>query len=219
MANTADSVIFNHPILNQKGYNASANPTVDRAADGFTNVRLKEINDRIESMRKLVIEHQDVLYRNPYPGHRAKCAFLPNVVPLDDLDLICIYRIGQAFRSVDGVLAQLRSRDGGLTWAKDGVIWDAARDEKLYNYTAPHAARMSDGELVLVAWRNNGSDPHRLSANPKTGGLIRVEHVLFGSSDDGRAWSAPRRLNLPVEATTDTPSQIIDLNSGRWFLA
>ena len=55
--------------------------------------------------------------------------------------------------------------------------------------------------------------------NPKTGGLIRVEHVLFGSSDDGRAWSAPRRLNLPVEATTDTPSQIIDLNSGRWFLA
>ncbi len=170
-------------------------------------------------MKRLVIEEEGALYRNPRPGYRAECAYLPNVVPLSEMELLCFYRTGQAFYSVDGVLARLRSTDAGMTWKQDGIVWDIGNDAKPYNYTAPHGTRLRDGTLLLVAWRNDGSDPDRLVANPATGGMMRSEHLLFQSGDGGRTWSEPQIMDLPVEATTDTPSQIIELNDGRWFLA
>ena len=45
-----------------------------------------------------------MIYRNPEPGFRAECASLPNVVPIDGDEVICVYRIGQAFYSTDGTL-------------------------------------------------------------------------------------------------------------------
>ncbi|MDP6111777.1 MAG: sialidase family protein [Planctomycetota bacterium] len=170
-------------------------------------------------MKRLVIEKEGVLYCNPRPGYKAECAFLANVVPLSETELICFYRCGQAFYSADGVLAKLRSTDGGLTWKQDGLVWEPARDDQPYNYTAPHGAKLRDGSLVLIAYRNDAHNPDRLVANPKTGGMIRAEHLLFRSDDGGQTWSPPEVMELQQQATTDTPSQITELESGRWFLA
>jgi hypothetical protein len=83
---------------------------------------------------RLSIEQEDILYRNPSPGMRAECAFFPNIVPLKGDEVLCIYRIGQAFYSNHGKLSVLRSSDGGTQWASAGLLWDPADDPHPYNY-------------------------------------------------------------------------------------
>ena len=78
-------------------------------------------------MNRLRLLDDGVIYRNPDPGFKAECAFLPNVVPLGGDEVICIYRIGQAFYSTDGTLNVARSLDGGRTWAQEGRVWDVMR--------------------------------------------------------------------------------------------
>jgi hypothetical protein len=170
-------------------------------------------------MKRLEIVDEGVLYRNPHPGHRAICAFLSNVVPVTDDEVMCFYRLGQAFYSHDGRLAQLRSKDGGKTWSEEGLVRDPRRDETAYTYTAPHATRLRDGTLVLVAqrYRPDENEIHRF--NPKTGGAKPSEAVLFQSTDVGRTWSEPSVLDLGNGPMIDTPSSVLELQDGRWFLA
>lgn len=162
---------------------------------------------------------EGILYRNPSPGLKAECAYLPNVVPLSDTELMCFYRLGSAFYSADGRLAKLRSTDGGQTWATEGLVWDPRNDKAPYSYTAPHATRLKSGTMMLLARRWDASDPDRPVFNPETGGIRPGEHILFRSTDDGHTWSTPETLALPGGGLADTPSQIIELNDGRWFLA
>lgn len=170
-------------------------------------------------MKRLRLVSEGILYRNPSPGYKAECAYLPNILPLSERDLICILRIGSAFYSVDGKLCVLRSEDGGSTWARAGLVWDPRADRTPYNYSAPHATRLSDGTILLLARRWDGSDPELPIFNPVTGGMRPAESVLFRSIDGGLTWSEPEILDLPGGGLADTPSQIIELNDGRWFLA
>ena len=162
-------------------------------------------------MRPKILE-EGVLHKNLNPGIRAEAAFLPNVVPISDTETLCFYRIGTAFYSQDGQLAMLRSLDGGRTWTREGDVWDPDSDDYPWNYTAPHGVLMKDGSLIVTAFRTDGSDPEADEPRPK-------ETILFRSNDDGRSWSSPESLDLPVdEGRPDAPSQIIEINDGRWFL-
>jgi hypothetical protein len=169
-------------------------------------------------MKRLCIEQEDILYRNPRPGYRAECAFLTNIIPLSDRELLCFFRLGQAFYSVDGKLAILRSKDAGQNWSLDGFVWDPANDNHPYSYSLPHGTKFSDGRLAVIARRNDCVNPDQTFFNPSTGGAQMCDIVIFFSHDQGQNWSAPNVLDLPGEGLTDTPSQIIELNDGRWFL-
>ena len=167
---------------------------------------------------KLSIEHEGSLYKNPKPGFRAECAFLPNVVPLGGDEIICVYRVGQAFYSNDGKLALLRSTDGARTWQQCGVLWDPASDNVVYNYSVPHAARLADGTLLLVASRIDQSGDLQEPHNEETGGFRYMEKVLFRSEDGGRTWEGPRVIDLGDDGIADVPSQIIELTDGRLWI-
>ncbi len=169
-------------------------------------------------MKKLKLLSEGVLYKNPNPGFKVECAFLPNIVPLSDTELICFYRLGSAFYSVDGKLAKLRSTDGGETWFQEEHVWDAAGDDIPYNYSAPHGTLLRDGSMVLVAFRVDFVDPEVPMYNPETGGWRPVETVLFRSEDHGHTWSEPELVDFPYQGTAAPPSQVIELNDGRWLL-
>lgn len=169
-------------------------------------------------MRTLQVVQEGILYRNPMPGHRVICASVPNVIPLDDRELLCLYRIGQAFYALDGRLAKLRSEDGGTTWIEEGLVWDPRDDAQLYTYMGPHATLLRDGTLVLIASRYLAVEENLHRFNPATGGLKPFQVVLLRSEDRGRHWSRPEVIDLP-SAILDPPSSVIELNDGRWFLA
>ena len=164
------------------------------------------------------IVSEGVLYRNPTPGYKAECAYVPNAVALPGDELLCVYRLGSAFYSPDGSLAKLRSTDGGQTWVQEGLVWGPAKEEVPHSYTAPHTTRLRDGTLLLVAQRK-GAEADHLGFNPDTGGMQSREAVLLRSADNGHTWTAPEALDLPGRGVADTPSQIIELENGRWFLA
>ena len=170
-------------------------------------------------MSRLKVLSEGVLHRNPDPGLKAECAFLPNVVAVSDSELVGFIRIGSAFYSADGMLNKLRSLDGGRTWTAEGAVWDPRNDAIPYSYSAPHATSLGDGSMVLVASRIDRSDPDMPISNPETDGARPGELVLFGSEDAGRTWSEPEVMDVPRGRVVDAPSQIIELNDGRWFLA
>lgn len=169
--------------------------------------------------KKLELDAEGILYRNPSPGYRVDCAFQPNIVALSETELLCFYRIGQAFYSIDGRLAVLRSTDGGESWQEEGLVHDPSGDSRPFSYSGPHGTRLSDGTLLLVASRYDRSDPAAPLYNPETGGMTRPENLLFRSGDGGRTWAGPEVLSLPVEGVVDLPSQIIELKDGSLFLA
>ncbi|MBI3942524.1 MAG: exo-alpha-sialidase [Chloroflexi bacterium] len=170
-------------------------------------------------MKQIKLLSEGVLYRNSNPGFKAECAFLPNVVPLSDQEILCFYRLGSAFYALDGRIALLRSTDGGQSWRQDGLVWDPRWDASPYNYSAPHGARLRDGTLLLTCQRYDGSDPELPLFNPATGGLRPMEVILFRSTDNGHTWSEPRPIDFPGGGIADPPSQIIELNDGTLFLA
>ena len=169
-------------------------------------------------MKKIEILDEGVLYRNANPGIRAEDAFLPNIVPISETEVMCFYRVGTAFYSVDGKIAKLRSLDGGRTWDTKGYVWDPKNDDFPWNYSAPHATRFSDGSMVVMATRLDCSDEELPMINPETGGSRPSDMVIFRSDDNGHTWTEPEVLDLPGGGIPDAPSQIIELNDGRWWL-
>jgi hypothetical protein len=174
---------------------------------------------KFKKMKRLRVVSEGILYRNPTPGYKAECAYLPNLQPLSDTEYICVIRIGSAFYSADGKLALLRTRDGGNTWVKESLVWDPRLDKAAYSYTAPHLTKLSNGTLILVARRWDSSDPELPIFNPETGGMRCSEVILFHSQDNGKTWSPPQLVDLPGQGQVDVPSQIIELRNGRWLMA
>lgn len=169
-------------------------------------------------MPTLRVTDAGVLYRNPLPGHQYVHASIPFTLELKPGEFLCVYRRGTAFYAPDGVLAMVRSRDGGKTWQEDGIVRDPRLDQRPYSYSAPTFTKLRDGSLVMVAMRRDHSDPTMLAVNPKTGSLMPVQTLLFRSSDAGRTWSDPEIIEIPDELILDFSGPVIELTDGRWFI-
>ena len=148
-------------------------------------------------MNALRILDQGVLYRNPHPGHKAVIAYAPFVQPLSEEELICVFRYGQAMYSRDGMIHQLRSRDGGKTWEHEGPIRDRSRDDTHYNYRGAQITALHDGSLVMKVNRAEHSDPDHFYFNQETGGISHCQTLYLRSFDGGRTWSDPPVASLP----------------------
>jgi hypothetical protein len=167
---------------------------------------------------KLSVVHEGVIFRNPEPGIRALCAYLPNVVPLRDDELLAFFRLGQAFYSLDGRIGLARTADGGRTWTDESPALAAVLGGR-FTYTAPHATRLRDGSVLLLAQRHRSDDAEALRFNNVTGGMRPVEFVLTHSGDGGRTWSSPHTMDPGTPIAADTPSAVLELPDGTLFLA
>jgi hypothetical protein len=87
-----------------------------------------------------------------------------------------------------------------------------------YTYTAPHGSRLRDGTVLLLVQRHRADNDQAVRFNPATGGMRPMAIVLLRSTDGGRTWSEPERVDVGPGAI-DTPSAVLELPDGRWFLA
>ena len=170
-------------------------------------------------MTSIRLVDQGVIYRNPNPGYEFHFACHSQLVQLTPQELLCTFQRGQALYSLDSVMMQARSTDGGRTWQSEGLIHDSTGDDRAYSYHAPVSCRLPDGSLVMTAQRWDRSDPTHPVFNQQTGGILPADTLLYRSTDGGASWSGPQVLQVP-EGMVITPScSIVVLSNGQWFQA
>lgn len=165
---------------------------------------------------KLELIHRGTLYRNPHPGHEAIAAIYPFILPINDQELLCLYRRGQALYSLDGMVHQLRSLDGGYTWQEEGPIIPA-------DFAAGHTfgttwmTRHSDGTIFHQGLCYRADRDTMIRFHPETGGHRPDEQYLMHSKDNGRTWSKPAVYDISRQRIADTHCAVHETSDGRWM--
>ena len=168
-------------------------------------------------MSQLRIVDSGILFINDNPAYQHVAAFFPNIVQTAEEDFVCVYQRGDGMYAANSHRARLRSHDGGKTWVDEGPLFDQSEEERPYSYHGSTVSRMHDGLLVVIGMRIDRSNPHQ-ELFGEAGGLVACETVLSTSRDDGRTWSEPQVMTLPIDQVVVTPAQsIIELADGRWY--
>lgn len=167
-------------------------------------------------MPKLTVRDSGILYINQDPAHYHVFASHAHPLQLAAQELIATYQCGDGMYAANANIALARSHDGGVTWAEEGWLYDRAGDDRPYSYHDGFLSRMSDGTLLVFAFRADRSQPHQPMFSP-SGGLIANEPVLFFSNDRGHSWSDPQPVTLPEGLVATPASTIVELADGRWL--
>lgn len=170
-------------------------------------------------MANIRLVDEGVIYRNPNPGYEFHFACHSHLVQLTPQELLCTFQCGQALYSVDSVMMQARSTDGGRRWRNEGLIHDPSGDNRVYSYHAPVCSHLPGDSLLMTAQRWGRSDPTHPLFNEHTGGIHPAETIFYRSNDKGASWSGPQILQGP-EGMVITPScSMVVLSNGDWFQA
>ena len=160
------------------------------------------------------------IYRNPKPHLRARHAWHPTLVVVDQNELIAAFDIGEAVESLDYRTYISRSHDSGQTWDAPVPIFP---DNLIQHSTrrTTHIARpkrMSNGELVAFVGRFYRDDPEQGIWNPDTTGLVEMDLMVARSPDDGRTWEQPHHIAPPlVGQPFEVCHNIVELADGQWL--
>ena len=156
-----------------------------------------------------------IVYETPKPHLRTRHAFHPTIVDLGGGELLCGFEMGEAVESMDYGAHRTRSFDGGATWNYEGPIWPQPSDQHLRH--GIRLALTSEG-VTGFGSRMLGRDPERGVLNRENLGYAEMELILCRSSDGGRAWTVPGRIEPPLEGPAfETCHSIVELPSGRWL--
>lgn len=167
-------------------------------------------------MKKLELIDSGILYINPDPAHYHVFASHSHPVQISGQEWLATFSRGDGMYAANQNIALTRSLDGGITWQLQGFLYDKASDDRPYSYNDGFLSRLSDGTLVVFAFRADRSVPDRQMFSP-SGGLIDNEPILFKSVDNGHTWAGPQPVKLPPGLVATPASTIIELDDGRWL--
>ncbi len=159
-----------------------------------------------------------VVYINPQPGYLSNFACHSHVVQLSDRELLCTFQRGQALYSLDSVLVQARSTNGGKTWGEYVLLHDPRGEHGSYSYHGPFLTRLADGTLLMNAIRWDRSDPDKPLFNETTGGILPADTVLLRCADDSATWSKPQKLAIDDGRILTPSGPVVELKNGTWML-
>ena len=129
-------------------------------------------------------------------------------------ELVCTYRKSDEHTASRVMEWCARSADGGRTWGDHRMIADSSWENDKACWIAPQLTKLRDGRLVLIADRGvkkSKQDWPMLSQwqKPDRG----MSNHLFFSSDGGRAWEGPRK----IDDIGGEPGYITELSNGSWM--
>jgi len=159
----------------------------------------------------------EILFRNPKAHVKSVHAYFPSVVVMPDGEMVAIYALGEAFEATNVHACLARSSDGGQTWEHQGRICPDVPGR-----LTSEGGRLSvttDGELIAVLVRADRTDhPDQGLTNPDNVGFVPTDILITRSSDAGRNWSEPARVEPPLEGPSfELCSPITMLGDGRWL--
>lgn len=142
-------------------------------------------------MGRIEVLSNVVIYDNPIPALRSRHGFFPGIARARSGDLVALVSIGEAFESNDQQVHVVRSTDRGRTWNTQGPLHREAKR----GLGSLKPTLLDDGTLIALGYAFYRDDPDILT-NPQTGGLPPGDNLVSFSSDDGRTWSLPARMQL-----------------------
>jgi hypothetical protein len=114
----------------------------------------------------------------------------------------------------DAVPLLFRSPDMGLTWLEQGPIWPDLRER--YSLMV-NISRASSGDLFLYGMRWPFARPGESFVHPTNHSFKQNDLVWARSGDDGRSWSQPQVIPMPVPGSAEAPGALLVTRSGRWL--
>lgn len=166
-------------------------------------------------MTAIKVENRGVLYENPIPDLRSRDGYFPGVARLEGDHLIAVFAEGEAFESTDMTTNVSFSRDNGITWSKQGPVYEKDRENKLTTDSLKVTV-VDEDTLIALGYRFDRGEPDSPLANPETGGLRRSEIVLCESRDRGKSWNGPRIVAHSFAEGVEASSPLVVLNNGHW---
>lgn len=158
---------------------------------------------------------EHTIYENPEPKLRSSHGKFPGLAKLPSGDLIALFEIGEAFGSVDSRGYVTRSSDDGRTWNLEGPICDMTAVEpgrRMGGAVKPTV--LDDGSLVGIGYFFDRTDPDLNTTNPETKGLLPGYNVVTFSSDEGKSWTLPTRIDTGYPEVLETSGPCIQLRDG-----
>ena len=142
---------------------------------------------------------------------------VPDVLRLQNGDLLVSWREGAEHLSPDGKIVTVRSTDGGKTWGDRQVV----REHPETDERDGSLAQLRDGTVLASIWPNTDCDRQGRYINakdPKYRG--RPSGIYIGrSSDNGHSWtwSETGIDPAPFDEVLST-ERIVELDSGRLLM-
>lgn len=157
-----------------------------------------------------------IIYRNQKPHLQAIHAMHPTLALVDKEEILAAFDLGQGDQSMDYASYISRSSDGGLTWTDPERIFHDNQERPSTDIIRIN--RMKDGRIIGFGARLFRDDPNEGLVNIDTWGYVPSELILIESTDDGRTWSLPRTLDVPIKGSTfEICHAIVELTDGRWL--
>ena len=139
----------------------------------------------------------------------------PRIVVLPSGEAICSFMFSAKTATNDFVPALCRSTDHGRTWSERQLVWPHLR-EKWSVFTGiscdPYSAR-----LYLYGTRTPIDVPGESNWSTITQGLKANELIGSSSADNGRTWTEPTVIPMPIAGSAEAPGPLCVTRTGRWL--
>ena len=165
-------------------------------------------------MGRIELLSQNVIYDNPIPTLRSRHGFFPGIARTPSGDLVALVSVGEAFESNDHQIQVIRSTDRGRSWAVEGPLHRKAKR----GLGSLKPTLLDNGTLIALGYAFYRDDPETL-VNPQTGGLPGGDNLVSFSSDEGRTWSLPARMELSRPEMLELAGPCIQLQGSGDLLA
>jgi len=137
----------------------------------------------------------------------------PRAVETGTGEVLCSYMVQSALGINDFVPTLSRSRDGGETWQEQGPLWPHLQTtHSLFG----SISRADSSQLFVYGSSTPITQSGETFWCDATQGLKQNELFWASSTDDGRNWTEPRPIPLPILGAAEAPGPLCVTRTGRW---
>ncbi len=161
------------------------------------------------------ILQQGFVIRQSPVARSTDIAIGPRIVVLPRGEAICSFMFSARTATNDFITALCRSKDGGRSWSEPRLLWPHLHSQ--FALFTSISRDVVSGRLYLYGTRTAIDMPGESNWCAETQGLKTNELIWSESSDEGRTWTEPAVIPMPVAGAAEAPGALCITRTGRWL--